>query len=604
MAYSSVPGPPLSGGLNLRDTPDQLEPSQAYDLLNVRFNERGGVQSRPGYQALTGSTTLTAATTVSAATITVASTASFDTTGSLTIAAGTAALPAMTVTYTGKTSTTFTGCSGVTAVAAIGTAVTLPATDSMGSFYTGSAWQIVSGLGNKLEVRGTTGALAASGTVATTANPHYFTTFGGPAAPLLWAANGTDQLRKWSGTAWTTPTWTITNSSPNPTGKFVAVTPWDNRLANARYSSTAGGQNKSSVRFSLPYLPESWDGFNWVDLTPGDGESIMGMASYDNYLIVFKETKFFTFYGTGTAASGVAEFQYRAVDNGIGLAAPGLLCVGRDGVYFVSKKGVFRTDGGVPQLISDIVNPLFTGTTGVLYGGNPINFASLSKATIFEHNQQIYLSCATGTSSYNDTTFVYDMDYRWWSRWDTKIAKAVVVDISGTNAGSSIVFALSRITAPATSPTDQSLAYINESLATDNDAGIQSRIKFGFSNLGTDSVKTIRESQVWGTGTVRYALAKDFAGSANAATLSLGVVTDAWAGGDVPTDLWADGTTSDLWGGGQNAGVATARNSVRGLILGPELYSSSATVPPSWAVNKIIYRIREQRVPSVQKTDR
>ena len=503
MSYASVPGPPLSGGLNLRDTPDQLEPSQAYDLVNVRFNQRGGVQSRPGYQALTGSTTLTAATTVSAATITVDSTATFDTTGSLTIAAGTTAANAMTVVYTGKTATTFTGCSGVTAVAAIGTVVTLPATDSMSGFYTGSAWQIVSGLGNKLEARTTTGALVASGTVATTANPHYFAKFGGPTAPYLYAANGTDQVRRWSGTAWATPTWTITNSSPNPTGQFVAVTPWDNRLANAKYSSTTGGQNKSSVRFSQPYLPEAWDGFNWVDLTPGDGEAIMGMASYDNYLVVFKETKFFTFYGTGTSASGTAEFQYRAVDNGIGLASPGLLCVARDGIYFVSRKGVFKTDGGAAQLVSDIVDPLFTGATGVLYGGNPINFTSISKARMFEHKQQVYLTCPTGTSTYNDSVFVYDIGFNWWSRWDIKMGAATTVDISGTNAGASVIFALSLITAPALSPTDQSLAYINESLATDNGAGIQARIKFGYSNLGANAVKTVRESQLWGTGTVR-----------------------------------------------------------------------------------------------------
>ena len=596
MSYTSVPSAPLSGGLNLRDSPEQLDPSQAYDLLNVRFNQRGGVQSRPGYQAFTGGTTLSAPTTVSATTITVVSTAAFDTAGSLTIGSATP----LTVTYTGKTATTFTGCSGVTAVAAIGTAVTLPATDSMGSFYTGSAWQIVSGLGNKLEVRGTTGALVASGTVATTANPHYFTPFGGPAAPLLWAANGTDQLRKWSGSAWTTPTWTLTpaaSPAPNPTGKFVAVTPWDNRLANARYSSTSGGQNKSSVRFSLPYLPESWDGFNWVDLTPGDGESIMGMVSYDNYLIVFKETKFFTFYGTGTAASGVAEFQYRAVDNGIGLAAPGLLCVARDGVYFLSRKGVFKTDGGAPQLVSDIVDPLFTGNTNVLYGGYPINFASLTKARMFEHNQQIYLACPTGTSAYNDTTFLYDIRFNWWSRWDTKIAAAVPVDVSGTNAGPSIIFALST-------PTDRSIGKMADSLATDAGAGIPSRIKFGFSDLGASAVKTVRESQLWGVGTVRFAVGKDFKGSTNATEVALGSISDTWADGTIASDVWADGTTSDTWGGGQNGGVGTARNSVRGLVMGAEIYSSSATVPPAWSVNKIIYRVREQRVPTVQRTDR
>ena len=143
-----------------------------------------------------------------------------------------------------------------------------------------------------------------------------------------------------------------------------------------------------------------------------------------------------------------------------------------------------------------------------------------------------------------------------------------------------------------------------DSLATDAGAGIPSRIKFGFSDLGASAVKTVRESQLWGVGTVRFAVGKDFKGSTNATEVALGSISDTWADGTIASDVWADGTTSDTWGGGQNGGVGTARNSVRGLVMGAEIYSSSATVPPAWSVNKIIYRVREQRVPTVQRTDR
>lgn len=595
MTYQSVTAPTMSGGLNLRDSPDQLSPDQAYDLLNVTFTAKGGVQSRPGYIHFGPSTDLTVATTVAAATITVTATSSFDTAGTLSIGTD-------TVTYTGKTATTFTGCSGITVVSAIGTSVqaaTANRVDSMGSYYTGSAWQVCMGMGSRLETRSATGNLVGSAvTSGVNASPHYFAKYGGAVDSYMYAANGTDQVRRWSGASstWTTPTWTITNSAPNPTGKFLAVTGWDNRLVNARYSSTTGGQNKSSVRFSLPLLPESWDGFNWVDLTPGDGEPIMGMASYGNNLIVFKQTKYFVFYGTGTSSAGTAEFQYRAVDAGVGLAAEGLYCVGNEGVYFVSRKGVFRTDGGAPELVSDILDPLFTNAISPLYGGTAINFASISSARMVEHRQQIFLAVPTGSSSYNDTVFVFDPRYSWWTRWDYPAASLLSVDVSGANDGPSLMFSLST--------GNKTVEKVVPTAATDAGATYQSRIKFGYSDLGVPASKTIRESQIWGIGTMRFAMAKDFAGSANATQLTLGNLTDTWGDGDpASTDKWADGTNaSDTWGGGQTGGVATSRNAVRALIFGVEIYSAST--PVAWTVSKIIHRMREQRVPSVQKTDR
>src|SRR4051812_47285070 len=40
-------------GLNLRDQPNQIDPTQALDLMNVTLIERGGVKSRDGYSKFT-----------------------------------------------------------------------------------------------------------------------------------------------------------------------------------------------------------------------------------------------------------------------------------------------------------------------------------------------------------------------------------------------------------------------------------------------------------------------------------------------------------------------------------------------------------------------
>ena len=492
MRYQSVNSGPLSGGLNLRDSPDQLQPGQAYDLLNVAFTARGGVQSRPGYTDWAASANV----------------------------------------FTNRV-------------------------DSLGGYYTGSAWQVIAGNGLKLEARSAAGALVGSAAVPT-AFPHYFSRFAatGSASPVLYAANGTDSVRQWDGSTWSTPTFTGTA----PTGKFLAVTPWDNRLVNARRSGTSGGDNKSTVRFSDPDVPATFLSYNFTDLTSGDGESITGMCVFGSYLFVFKQSKFFVFYGTDiNAEDGTPELRYRTVDTGVGLAADNLLCVGDDGVYFVHGSGVYRTSGSVPVLVSDVIDPLFAGVVGTFYSGSAINSASLSAARMVFHNKQVMLAVPTGSSAVNDTLLIFDPRYNTWNRWNLSCS------------------ALPNIT---------------------------SFIKLGYTDLGVSENKTVREQQVWGSGSFRFALGKDFSGSRNSSEVAFGTLADKWNDG-TGTDTWGDGTSAtDLWSGGESADVKLFRKSVRGLIFSIELYSGSASPVPAWSVNRIVNRLREQRVPSVQKTDR
>jgi hypothetical protein len=529
MRYQSVNSGPLSGGLNLRDSPDQLGTGQAYDLLNVVFTARGGVQSRPGYTDWAADANV----------------------------------------FTNRV-------------------------DSLGAYYTGSAWQVAAGNGLKLETRDAAGALVGSA-VTPTASPHYFTRFAAPASssPVLYAANGTDSVRQWDGSTWTTPSYTGTT----PTGKFLAVTPWDNRLVNARRSGTSGGDNKSSVRFSDPSLPASFLSYNWIDLTPGDGEEIMGLCAFNDYVFVFKQTKFFVFYGTGiNAEDGTPEFSYRTVNTGAGLAASDLLCVAEDGVYFTSTNGVYKTNGSIPVLISDVIDPLFAGAVGTFYSGQAINKTALSAARMVFHGKQVMLAVPTGASSVNDTLLIFDPRYDAWNRWSLNCSALLSIDL--TETGRVLLFGLA-----AGSNTVEKLAVTNSAAFADEGTTIRSFIKFGYTDLGASENKTVREQQVWGSGSFRIALGKDFAGSRNASEIQFGTLADKWSDG-TGSDTWGDGTGSDVWSGGESADVKLVRKSVRGLIFSIELYNGSATPAAAWSVNRIVSRLREQRVPSVQKTDR
>lgn len=539
--YESFPVGPFSGGLNIRDFPDQIEPTQAYDLNNVTFTDRGGVKSRPGYSNF-------------------------------------------------KTSLTNTP-------------------DWVEAYSTGSDWQIAvsapgaTAAGNRIEVYDSTGtAVGTALTSGISASPNFFTRFGGRttalATPYLYATNGTDQMRKWTGAgSWSTPSWNFTNSAPNPTGMFGAVSPWDSRFVLARFPNAGGGDNPSSVRFSAVSDPETWDGYEYVDLTPGDGEKIMGMATYGNYVIVFKESKFFVFYGTTYNASnslGVPEFEFRTIDTGIGLSAKQCLCVAPDGVYFMNNKGLYKTDGGPPVLVSALIEPLWSGDIPTFYNGGAINFSSIDKARLAFHRQQVYLAVPTNTSATNNTVLVHDPRYGWWSVWSMNVG--ALVSFEFTKANPKILFALSS--------GDKNLCKLDPSLSTDAGTGISARIKMGFNDLGVPVAKTLRETQLWGTGSIRFATAKDISGSSNESVVNFEQSGAVWSDGTNASDTWGDGTGTDLWSGGEAADFQLSRRSLRGQVFSVEIYSSTAVPPGPWSVYKAIYRVRDQRVASVTKIDR
>ena len=526
MAYTAVPAQSFTGGLNLRDSYEQMEGNQSYDLRNVIFDVRGGVRSRPGFGAFATGTTRF---------------------------------------------------------------------DSLAPFYTtGGIKHLVTGAGNRLEVFDAAGlSVASSVSTAPTASPHRFVRYGSSADQGVYAANGTDQARKWSGTAWSTPTILPAVTGVPPTGKFLTVTPWDNRMVNACRSGGSDGDNASSVRFSEPLLPDTWLSYNWVDLSPGDGERIMGVCSFDNYVIVFKESRFFVFYGTSVRPDdGTPEFSYRAVEAGVGLAASNALCVAPDGVYFLAKNGVYRTNGGLPVLVSSLIESVFTGGTPSLYSGTAINQAEIGKATMVYFNQQVYLSVPTVTSV-NSSLFVYDLRVQAWTVWDIGAAALCAFSVGSQPE---LVFAYSAGA--------NTVGRISTAYTTDAGTAIASWIKLAFSNLGSSAHKTIRESKVWGNGSVRFSIADDFGSANNVSEVAFATSTDTWAG-EASADLWADGTNaSDLWARGVSSRAVLVRNSVRATYVSVELSNSNLVgASPSWAVRQIVHHVRDTRVPSVTNLD-
>lgn len=365
--------------------------------------------------------------------------------------------------------------------------------------------QLAAGRGTSIDFIDTAGAVVASGTFATA--PRTFANFGSPTASYLYIAGPGATVRRWDGAALTAP-------AGMPSAYHLAVQAVENRLVAAKDAT-----NISRVWFSDAGLPETWAAANYVDLTPGDGEGIQGLIAWREMVIAFKKTKFFVFYGNSTSATGTTVFNYRTVDAGVGLSSTEAVCATPDGVYFfMDGRGIYRTTGGLPQLVSQAVTPVFRGSGassfwqgGVAYNPNP-------NASMAWWNDRLYFaysrSAAVSASSPNDRVLVFDPQADRWTVYDW-FTGGMVPFAPSTN-GDELMFARGATA-------NRIARHRNVSPLTD-DAGsaITSRWRSGFYDFGRTNEKVVRETELWGTGTVGMALSKDFGALDTAANVTLG----------------------------------------------------------------------------------
>jgi hypothetical protein len=460
--------------------------------------------------------------------------------------------------------------------------------DSLTAFYTAAGIkQLVAGAGLRLEQLSTAGAVIANST-APTASPHYFARFAAPGSEHLYIANGTDTVRRWDGTAFSTPTYTGTT----PTGRLLAVESVDNRLINARTSA-----NPSRVLFSDPGVPTTFSVNNYVELSPGDGEAVNGLAAWREYVFAFKDTKVFVFYSTGTDATGQPVFNYRPL-HGAGCVGGRAVCTSPEGVYFLDRRGVYVTSGQEPQLISEAISPLFFGYPSLFYGGATINQAAISNSAIWWHQNRLYAAVPTGASSTPDRLLVYSPADHWWTVYDIP---GVAMTSFRPSSTEELVFA---------SGSQIGRYYENSGYAADNTApdatggtAILSAWRSGWADYGSPDDKTIRETKLWGEGTAQFALAANYLVTPPVFdTVAFGTSGDMWSDGTNTTDVWGSAVSSDLWGPAQTTTARKIRQGRRGTVF--SLSVRNTTLRSTWALHRLEHGLRGGRTAGVVATER
>lgn len=353
-----------------------------------------------------------------------------------------------------------------------------------------------------------------------------------------------------------------------PTPYAIAAQPKDNRLVCWGFPSATSGPNGaassgSHAYFSQPDNPQMYDETDFVILSPGDGETGRAAATYNDFTFLFKQSKFFVFYGNSVDSTGGTVFNYRTVGNAFGGSSSaiyqGQVCSAPSGVYVITDTGVWKTAGGAPQLVSDALTPLFRQNVSTLaYQGTGYTKLAPRSATgsggAFWHQGKVFFSVTItrSTATTSSGWLVLDEQSGQWVVWELADTPRVGASVSGAVAFPSGIATSGR----------KGLLSMDGTATTDNGTAISSYYTSTYLAYGEPKAeKHVRSSELHGTGTVTLAWGKDLQTHGTAETVAM------------------------------SSGVGHARTGARGRVLSFKIAASAA----GWTVNRVVPMLQSVR---------
>jgi hypothetical protein len=375
------------------------------------------------------------------------------------------------------------------------------------SFATGTAWTLLAPGPHAHDGSTTTAFDADDGTVLDT-HPDAFVHSARMGTPTTsrryFMGTGASASFQFTGAAYAawTPTVDGVAAQPAPIGFVAGVTPTDNRLVVGNTLATgAFGASNHRLYFSEAGDADTWLTSRTLLLSPGDNQQIRAILTYRNQMIVFKDRKFFTFYGTATGSGGVPIFQNREINVGRGTSSVETACVTPHGIAFAAHDGVYLTGGDVPVKISQEIDPIWTGDFNdqSTYDGYD------EVQSLRYHNGCLHLSVGNNVTARD---FVYDMELKTWSVYSfstgigtSEIQSTSLFFISGTTIYEHVA---------------------DDTYTTDAGTAIASHYQSGLYELGGMDAFT-RWTRVYGSGSPTVGVLVDHATSdSRAAAVTLG----------------------------------------------------------------------------------
>lgn len=349
----------FSLGLNLRDAVSVLEPGYAVDLLNVRFSERRALRPRSGFW--------------------------------FQFNAGLAGIPVRLIELRQA---------GNDRLALLGGNSTVGMVDAV------------------------SGAAVGTDSAVLASYSWTYARVGTPTTDKLYVSMGADGApKRHDGSSWAT-------ASALGEPQMIGISP-DGRLMCIGFAEPGGGASTlptvtsgpalpaadgSMIVFSDPFNAEAFDGDNFIRLRPGDGEAYTGVATFGGESFIFKESAFWVLGNPGAGSTGKPIFPRRQVQLPDPPLAPAAVSVGDDGVYFVTRRGLYFTDGGIPVLLSELIDPVFTQRPMSYYTQGALDLESPEAISVHVHDELVIVN---GRNVSNEPRqWVLDRRFGAWTVWD------------------------------------------------------------------------------------------------------------------------------------------------------------------------------------------
>lgn len=399
----------------------------------------------------------------------------------------------------------------------------------------------------------------------------------GSLTPITYIANQNEPVRKFDGEAFSSPTATVDGAAGKamPRGHFVVN--WQdegNRLVVANTTLTGGpagaGGSPAHVFFSDPGQPESFESTAFVQLNPGDGQQIMGVATWGRQVFVFKETYCFVFYGISSDEEGKPIFNFRTVDLGTRAlaqrgAGPPNVVAGREGVYFLARDGVWVTTGGMPTRVSGAIDlsedrrasrtslggmayPTWQQAKGLAYvnGCLYVGFPEEAGEGLIPIERLLKIYVATGKATYWQTAA---MGFTVWSATWGGVPRLFFSGAGEANKG---------------------IYFFDPESDFDVTVEMNPYYESGVDDLGNADEKTLTNTKAWGSGTVQIAVASDYGSFGTGKEFALGA-----------------------------EGAIAQRQDQR--VMTSTLHSHRISGEAPWSIQRLARYLRETRVPATQK---
>lgn len=172
-------------------------------------------------------------------------------------------------------------------------------------------------------------------------------------------------------------------------------------------SNVVGGR----LAFSNPNAPGTWSVADTIDVSIQNREYIRALVSTGDLLLIFTDYSTYSLYVQGDSP---ANWVVRKIGS-VGAAGKSAVCYYNGTVYFISRDGIYKTNGVSFSKISDKLwkpeDPKFSFGSGASF-----NSSNWRVTRLFDH---LIFTAITWdvTDTKTGYTFVYNMDTNAWSQW-------------------------------------------------------------------------------------------------------------------------------------------------------------------------------------------